>query len=67
MTLVRELRAIHKVYTAHKIIANIIKSNNKTILINKFQQKMREIFSYKKAIVLLMSTCNNLRHLTRIK
>ena len=66
MTLVRELRAIHKVYTAHKIIANIIKSNN-SILINKFQQKMREIFSYKKAIVLLMLTCNNLRHLTRIK
>ena len=54
MTLVRELRAIHKVYTAHKIIANIIKSNNKSILVNKFQQKMREIFSYKKAIVLLI-------------
>jgi hypothetical protein len=55
------------VYTAHKIIANIIKSNNKSILINKFQQKMREIFSYKKAIVLVMLTCSSLRHLTRIK
>lgn len=67
MILVRELRVILKVYIAHIIIANIIKNNNKRILINKFQQKMTEIFSYKLVILILILTCSNLRLLTRIK
>ena len=67
MILVRELRVILKVYTAHIIIANKIKNNNKRILIKKKKKKMIEIFSYKLMIVILILTCSNLRLLTRIK